>query len=84
MGSIDYVYKPHHGAIYNAFAPIGWCAIFAWIIFLSHTKNTNGIYFYYNIIIEIKINLFIKINNLIIKIMILQRGSADFSHGEDL
>ncbi|KAK0172238.1 hypothetical protein PV328_005583 [Microctonus aethiopoides] len=42
MGSIDYVYKPHHGAIYNAFAPIGWCAIFAWIIFLSHTKNTNA------------------------------------------
>jgi hypothetical protein len=42
MGSINYVYNPTHGAIYNAFAPIGWCGLFAWIAFLSHTGNSNG------------------------------------------
>ncbi|XP_011304464.1 nose resistant to fluoxetine protein 6 isoform X2 [Fopius arisanus] len=42
MGSINYVYNPIHAATYNAFAPIGWCAFFAWIAFISHTKNTSG------------------------------------------
>ncbi|XP_063973444.1 O-acyltransferase like protein isoform X1 [Diachasmimorpha longicaudata] len=42
MGSINYVYNPTHAALYNAFAPIGWCALFAWIAFLSHTGNTRG------------------------------------------
>jgi hypothetical protein len=42
MGSINYVYNPIHAATYNAFAPIGWCAIFIWVTFLSHTGNTDG------------------------------------------
>lgn len=42
MGSIDYIYNPVHAAMYNAFAPIGWCAIFAWATVLYHTGNTNG------------------------------------------
>ncbi|XP_011502852.1 PREDICTED: nose resistant to fluoxetine protein 6-like [Ceratosolen solmsi marchali] len=42
MGSINYVYNPIHAATYNAFAPIGWCAIFIWMTFLSHTGNTDG------------------------------------------
>lgn len=42
MGSVDYVYNPIHAASYNAFAPIGWCAIFIWMTFLAHTGNTNG------------------------------------------
>ncbi|XP_024941445.1 nose resistant to fluoxetine protein 6 isoform X2 [Cephus cinctus] len=41
MGSIDYIYNPTHAATYNAFAPIGWCALFAWMAFLAHTGNTN-------------------------------------------
>ncbi|XP_012252676.2 nose resistant to fluoxetine protein 6-like isoform X2 [Athalia rosae] len=43
MGSINYVYNPTHAAIYNAFSPIGWCILFAWMAFLSHTGNSNGI-----------------------------------------
>lgn len=42
MGSINYVYDPTHAATYNAFAPIGWCALFAWVVFLSQTGNTHG------------------------------------------
>ncbi|XP_033228277.1 O-acyltransferase like protein-like [Belonocnema kinseyi] len=42
MGAIDYIYNPTHAATYNAFAPIGWCALFGWMAFLSHTGNTNG------------------------------------------
>ncbi|KAF7393950.1 hypothetical protein HZH68_010769 [Vespula germanica] len=42
MGSIDYTYNPMHAATYNAFAPIGWCALFAWIIVVHQTGNTNG------------------------------------------
>ncbi|XP_066603638.1 nose resistant to fluoxetine protein 6 [Prorops nasuta] len=42
MGSIDYIYDPMHAATYNAFAPIGWCALFAWLAVLHHTGNTNG------------------------------------------
>ncbi|OAD54557.1 Nose resistant to fluoxetine protein 6 [Eufriesea mexicana] len=42
MGSIDYVYNPIDAAMYNAFAPIGWCAIFAWVTVMHHTGNTNG------------------------------------------
>ncbi|XP_026674907.1 nose resistant to fluoxetine protein 6 isoform X2 [Ceratina calcarata] len=42
MGSIDYVYNPIDAAMYNAFAPIGWCALFAWATVMYHTKNTNG------------------------------------------
>ncbi|XP_058797973.1 nose resistant to fluoxetine protein 6-like [Phymastichus coffea] len=42
MGTVDYVYNPIHAASYNAFAPIGWCAIFIWMTFLAHTGNTNG------------------------------------------
>ncbi|XP_078033532.1 nose resistant to fluoxetine protein 6 [Augochlora pura] len=44
MGSIDYVYDPIHAAMYNAFAPIGWCAIFAWVTIMYHTGNTNGMF----------------------------------------
>ncbi|XP_012283860.1 nose resistant to fluoxetine protein 6 [Orussus abietinus] len=43
MGAIDYVYQPVHAATYNAFAPIGWCALFAWMAFLSHTGNADGL-----------------------------------------
>ena len=42
MGSMHYVYNPVHAATYNAFAPIGWCAIFIWVTFLTHTGNTDG------------------------------------------
>ncbi|KAG7202798.1 hypothetical protein KM043_009961 [Ampulex compressa] len=42
MGSIDYVYNPMHAAMYNAFAPLGWCALFAWVAVMHHTGNTNG------------------------------------------
>ncbi|CAK9807752.1 Nose resistant to fluoxetine protein 6 [Anthophora plagiata] len=42
MGSINYMYNPIDAAMYNAFAPIGWCAIFAWVTVLHHTGNTNG------------------------------------------
>ncbi|XP_034950941.1 nose resistant to fluoxetine protein 6 isoform X2 [Chelonus insularis] len=42
MGSLDYVYNPIHAAMYNAFAPIGWCAIFAWMIFVCHTNSTKA------------------------------------------
>ncbi|XP_076666635.1 nose resistant to fluoxetine protein 6 isoform X1 [Andrena cerasifolii] len=42
MGSLHYIYNPIHAAMYNAFAPIGWCAIFAWATVLYHTGNTNG------------------------------------------
>ncbi|XP_070515627.1 nose resistant to fluoxetine protein 6 isoform X2 [Cardiocondyla obscurior] len=42
MGSIDYVYNPIHAAVYNAFAPIGWCALFLWITITQHTGNSNG------------------------------------------
>ena len=42
MGSINYVYNPMDAATYNAFAPIGWCALFIWVTFLTHTGNTNG------------------------------------------
>ncbi|XP_031833767.2 nose resistant to fluoxetine protein 6 isoform X1 [Nomia melanderi] len=41
MGSMDYVYEPLHAAMYNAFAPIGWCAIFGWATILHQTGNTN-------------------------------------------
>ncbi|KAG8034620.1 hypothetical protein G9C98_007696 [Cotesia typhae] len=44
MGSIHYVYDPIHAAAYNAFAPIGWCALFAWIVVVSHTDNSTSIY----------------------------------------
>ena len=42
MGSINYIYNPIDAAMYNAFAPIGWCAIFAWATVMYHTGNTNG------------------------------------------
>ncbi|XP_029053165.1 O-acyltransferase like protein-like [Osmia bicornis bicornis] len=42
MGSIDYIYNAVDAAMYNAFAPIGWCAIFAWVILLHYTGNTDG------------------------------------------
>lgn len=42
MGSIHYVHNPMHAALYSAFAPIGWCAIFAWLAFISHTGNGGG------------------------------------------
>ncbi|XP_015434936.1 PREDICTED: nose resistant to fluoxetine protein 6-like [Dufourea novaeangliae] len=41
MGSIDYIYDPLHAALYNAFAPIGWCALFAWVTIMHHSGNTN-------------------------------------------
>ncbi|XP_076290207.1 nose resistant to fluoxetine protein 6 isoform X2 [Lasioglossum baleicum] len=44
MGSIDYIYDPIHAAMYNAFAPIGWCAIFAWVTVMYQTGNTNGLF----------------------------------------
>ncbi|XP_076389928.1 nose resistant to fluoxetine protein 6 isoform X2 [Megachile rotundata] len=42
MGSISYKYNAVDAAMYNAFAPIGWCAIFAWVIIMHYTGNTNG------------------------------------------
>lgn len=36
MGNINYVYNPVHAALYAAYAPIGWCIGFGWIIFTSH------------------------------------------------
>ncbi|EFN89881.1 O-acyltransferase like protein [Harpegnathos saltator] len=42
MGLIDYVYNPIDAAIYNAFAPIGWCTFFLWVIVTQHTGNSNG------------------------------------------
>lgn len=36
MGSMSYVYNEYHAAIYAAFGPMAWCALFAWIIFTSH------------------------------------------------
>lgn len=65
MGSINYIYNPIDAAMYNAFAPIGWCAIFAWVIVMHHTGNTNGknnfigfrsIIFYYKIINDNEFN----------------------------
>jgi len=44
MGSLDYVYNPIHAAVYNAFAPIGWCGLFLWIAVMQHTGNSNGNY----------------------------------------
>jgi hypothetical protein len=41
MGCIDYVYNPIHAAIYNAFAPIGWCALFIWMVITQHTGNSD-------------------------------------------
>lgn len=42
MGSINYIYNPIDAAMYNAFAPIGWCSIFAWATVTYHTGNTSG------------------------------------------
>lgn len=42
MGSMDYVYNPTDAAMFNAFAPFGWCALFAWVILINHTGNANG------------------------------------------
>lgn len=36
MGSIGYQYNPFHAALYAAYAPIGWCVFFGWVIFTSH------------------------------------------------
>ncbi|XP_033205713.2 nose resistant to fluoxetine protein 6-like [Bombus vosnesenskii] len=41
MGSINYIYNPIDAAMYNAFAPIGWCSIFAWATVTYHTGNTS-------------------------------------------
>ena len=35
MGTMGYKFNPTHAAHYAAFAPIGWCLFFAWIIFTS-------------------------------------------------
>ena len=35
MGKMGYKFNPSHAAYYAAFAPIGWCLFFAWIIFAS-------------------------------------------------
>ncbi|XP_011881618.1 PREDICTED: nose resistant to fluoxetine protein 6 [Vollenhovia emeryi] len=43
MGSIDYVYNPIHAATYNAFAPVGWCALFLWITITQHIGSLNGV-----------------------------------------
>ncbi|XP_014475148.1 PREDICTED: nose resistant to fluoxetine protein 6 [Dinoponera quadriceps] len=42
MGLIDYAYNPIDAAIYNAFAPIGWCIFFLWVIVTHHTSNSSG------------------------------------------
>ncbi|XP_025992851.1 O-acyltransferase like protein [Solenopsis invicta] len=42
MGSIDYVYNPIHAAIYNAFAPIGWCSLHVWLAIMQYTGSSNG------------------------------------------
>lgn len=36
MGDIAYKFNPTHAAHYAAFAPIGWCMFFAWMIVTSH------------------------------------------------
>lgn len=43
MGSINYKYDSTHAALYAAFAPIGWCSFFVWIIFTSHLGYTSKI-----------------------------------------
>lgn len=35
MGMMGYKFNSTHAASYTAFAPIGWCLFFAWIIFIS-------------------------------------------------
>lgn len=35
MGDIDYKFNSTHAAHYAAFAPIGWCVFFGWIILVS-------------------------------------------------
>lgn len=36
MGDISYQFSATHAAHYAAFAPIGWCLFFAWMILTSH------------------------------------------------
>ena len=36
MGDIKYQYNSTHAAIYAAFAPIAWCIVFSWIVFVSN------------------------------------------------
>ncbi|KAL7028534.1 hypothetical protein ACKWTF_005883 [Chironomus riparius] len=36
MGDISYKFNATHAAHYAAFAPIGWCLFFAWMILTSH------------------------------------------------
>ncbi|XP_065364375.1 nose resistant to fluoxetine protein 6 [Calliphora vicina] len=41
MGDINYIYNSTHAAIYAAFAPIGWCIFFTWVVFVSHNGYKN-------------------------------------------
>lgn len=36
MGDISYKFNATHASYYAAFAPIGWCLFFAWMILTSH------------------------------------------------
>lgn len=36
MGTVGYKYEAIHAANYAAFAPITWCFLFGWIIFISY------------------------------------------------
>lgn len=41
MGDIDYKYDATQASNYAAFAPIGWCIFFGWIIFSSELGNKS-------------------------------------------
>ncbi|KAH1004928.1 hypothetical protein HUJ05_005693 [Dendroctonus ponderosae] len=41
MSNLDYVYNPHHAALYAAFSPILWVGSFCWLIYSSQ-KGHNG------------------------------------------
>lgn len=36
MTDMNYKYSTLNAAIYTAFAPIAWCFIFAWIVYITH------------------------------------------------
>lgn len=41
MSNLDYVYNPHHAALYAAFSPILWVGSFCWLIYTSQ-KGCEG------------------------------------------
>lgn len=45
MGDMNYTYDRLDAANYAAFAPITWCLVFMWVIFLSYTGNAGKVDF---------------------------------------